>query len=173
MKSKHQLQNVANGFEALAPLTEVRIDSFLFQVTWNPFEAGSCIIWFCDSDKQTLFNALGKFKSFEKRRILDFAVKYSTNPALRAEIDIRKFERRARNLPMSFLHEVERLSKSDREAAYRNLFDLDAASIELNTLSRRRRSMTKRFHPDAGGDTKAMTLINEAYDYLAKHAASD
>ena len=174
MKSRHLVvPYAAKGFDALAPLTEARMDNFLFQVTWNPFEEGSCIIWMRDSDKEFIYNALGKFKAFERRKCLEFMVKYSTNHTLRAEIERRKFARKAEGLTLDFLRRMELMSKSDREAAYRKLFDLDVAAIELSELARRRRSMTKRFHPDTGGDHKAMSLINEAYDYLAKHHVSD
>jgi hypothetical protein len=153
-------------FENLPPLTEGRIDNFLFQVTSSPFEPGSCVLWLRDADKEFLYSALGKFKSFDRRRCLEFMVKYSTSPELREELERRRFERRAQALQLSYLRQLEAQSKADREKAYRSLFDLDS-DVELAELSRRRRAMTKRFHPDAGGDHKAMALINEAYEYLA------
>ncbi len=151
-------------------LTEVSIDNFNFQVTRNPFESGSCIVWFRDVQTQLSFNALGKFSSFDKRKALDFMARYSTSPALREEIEHRKFESRMRTLSLSFLHQIEAMDRKGRERAYKEVFDLDEASepIDSSTLSRRRKAMTRRFHPDAGGDHKAMTLINEAYDYLSK-----
>lgn len=173
MKSRQLVPCAPKSFDALAPLTEARIDNFLFQVTWNPFEEGACIVWMRDSDKEFIYNALGKFKSFDKRKALEFIVKYSTSPALREEIALRKFARRMEGLSLDFMRRIELMSKSDRDSAYRKLFDLDAASVELSDLARRRRSMTKRFHPDAGGDHKAMSLINEAYDYLSKKRGTD
>ena len=154
-------------------LTEVCIDNFSFQVTRNPFESGSCIVWFRDVQAQLSFNALGKFSSFDKRRALDFIVRYSTSPTLREEIEHRKFERKIRTLSLSFLHQIEALDRKGRERAYKDIFDLDEAPMDSVTLSRRRKAMTKRFHPDAGGDNKAMSLINEAYDYLSKKSKAD
>jgi len=150
-------------------LTEVSIDNFNFQVTRNPFEPGSCIVWFRDVQTMLSFNALGKFSSFDKRKALDFMVRYSTSPALRQEIEHRKFERKVQSLSLSFLHQIESLGRKDREKAYKDIFDLDEPAVDSHTLSRRRKAMTKRFHPDAaGGDAKAMRLINEAYDFLSE-----
>ncbi len=152
-------------------LTEVSIDNFNFQVTRNPFEMGSSILWFRDAYTQLGFTALGKFSGFDKRKVLEFVVKYATNATLRMEIAKRRFEKKLSSLTLSYFERIELLSYKDREAAYRSLFDLEiGAEHEHADLSSKRRMMVKRFHPDAGGDHRAMTLINEAYDYLSTRA---
>jgi len=150
-------------------LTEISVDNLNFQVTWNPFEDGSCILWFRDVYTQLAFTALGKFFGFDKKKVLEFVVKYATNPTLRSEIAKRRFERKIDSLNLSYFERIELQSYRNREAAYRSLFDLDH-SFEPADLSAKRRMMAKRFHPDAGGNDRAMTLINEAYDYLSRKA---
>lgn len=173
MKNCRPHSHATKDVNDLAPLTEVRIDNLLFQVTWNPFEDGSCIIWMRDADREFVYNALGKFKSFDKRDCLEFMVRYSTSPAMREEIARRKFTCKMDAISPDFLRSIELMCKSDKEAAYRKLFDLDITPVGVPELTRRRRSMTKRFHPDVGGDGRAMSLINEAYDYLVKQMGAD
>ena len=146
-------------------LSEVRIDNLSFKVTWHPFSSESCILWFNDCYVDERFEALGQFSNFEKRRVLDFIVRYATNPELRDEIDRRRFVRRVNVLPTTFFEDVERMSVKDRDQAFRRLFDLDA-EIEKKELAMKWRVMAKRYHPDAGGDDRAMRIINEAYEFL-------
>ncbi len=151
-------------------LSEVAIDNFHFKVTLNPVEQSSCILWFRDTLVDDCFEALGKFTHFDKRNVLDFIVRYSTSLALREEIERRKFERRIETLSPSIFRQIEMLEGRKKEEAYRNIFDLDAI-IEKRDLVRKRKIMAKKFHPDAGGDVRAMTVINEAYEYLLSRAA--
>lgn len=148
-------------------LTEVSIDNFSFQVTWNPFEDNSCILWFRDKDDHHAFNALGKFSNFDKRKVLDFVVRYSTNGQLRGEIEKKKFHRKIDTLNIGYFDHIEISSAVNKERAYRNLFSLDA-DIEREELAERRNLMVKKFHPDRGGDHRAMTVINNAYEYLSR-----
>jgi hypothetical protein len=152
-------------------LSEVTIDNFHFKVTLNPVEKGSCILWFRDSYLDELFQALGKFTHFEKRNVLDFIIRYSTSVDLREEIDKRHFERRLDNLSPAYFKVIESLDGHAKETAYRTLYDLDDI-IEKRELAKKRKIMAKKFHPDAGGDHKAMTVINEAYEYLLNRATS-
>lgn len=152
-------------------LSEVSIDNFSFKVTLNPIEKSSCILWFRDVHVGELFEALGKFTHFDKRNVLDFIVRYSTNIQLREEIDKRKFERRIDTLSPAFFKMLEQLDGHAKETAYKNLFDLDHI-IEKRDLVRKRKIMAKKFHPDAGGDTRAMSVINEAFEYLNSRAVS-
>lgn len=151
-------------------LTKISIDHLAFQVTWNPLEAGSCILWFMDQLSNSQFTALGKFSSFDKRKVLDFAVKYATSPKLRDELAQRQFRKKVEGITISYFDHIEKLTLRDKEAAYRNLFNLDS-EIEKEDLSARRKIMVKKFHPDLGGDHRAMTIINEAYDYLSKRTS--
>lgn len=150
-------------------LSNIVIDHVNFQVTWNPYEPGSCILWYRDSLSDLTFTALGKFSKFEKRTILEFVARYLTSDQLRSQIRRLQFDKRLAAMNLNYFEQIELLSYRDKERAYRNLFSLDSA-IGLKELAVRRRSMAKRFHPDAGGDNRAMTIINEAYDYLAGKA---
>lgn len=161
-----------SGFFYSQILSEASIDNYFFQVTPSPFEKGSCILWFRDIRSTRGFTALGKFSSFNRKKILSFIVEYASSPELRVEVETRKFERKTESMKLEHLRIIELMSRSDREKAFKNLYNLDDLQhISLHHLSRRRKMMTKRFHPDlAGGDNKAMELINEAYDFLSKHA---
>lgn len=150
-------------------LTEAVIDNMHFQVTWNPYESESCILWFRDNHKGLAFSALGKFSSFDKRAILDFVMRFSTNDELRRVIENKRFSQRIAKLDLTCFDQIELKSFSNREAAYRNLFCLDS-SICKNELKSRWRVMAKKFHPDRGGDDRAMTIINDAYEYLTRLA---
>ncbi|OGV50447.1 MAG: hypothetical protein A2X49_14750 [Lentisphaerae bacterium GWF2_52_8] len=155
-------------------LTEATIDNLNFQVTHNPFEPGTCILWFRDIRTHISFTALGKFSEFDKRKVLEFVVRYSTSSMLRRELEHRRFARKVEMMPPSYVEKIELASTRNREAAYRTLFNLDVAmSIDASELARRRKIMAKRFHPDAGGNTKAMSLINQAYDFLSEKASGD
>lgn len=150
-------------------LSEISIDHYHFKVTLNPIEEGSCILWFKDARIAEVFEALGKFSRFDKRNVLDFIVRYATNVELREEIEHRQFAQRVENLPPEFFRLLERLDEKRKEAAFRSLYDLDDI-IEPTELARKRRIMARKFHPDAGGNSRAMSVINEAYEYLAARA---
>lgn len=150
-------------------LTEAVIDNYHFQVTWNPYESESCILWFRDNHKSLAFTALGKFSRFEKREVLNFAVRYATSEELRAQVEKRRFARKVENLTLTCFDQIELTSFYNKERAYRNLFCLDS-SIHKDDLKFRWRHLAKKFHPDAGGDNRAMSIINEAYEYLSPMA---
>lgn len=151
-------------------LAEMKIGSLCFQVTVNPSEKGSCILWHMDEKVPGPFRALGKFSGFDRRKILDFAVRYSGSKSLRNEVENKKFKVKLDSISLSYFHKIENTIPCDRESAYRELFDL-GPEIEHQNLSKRMKMMVKRFHPDVGGSTLAMTLINEAYDYLMQRLA--
>lgn len=146
-------------------LTEATIDNLNFQVTWNPYENNSCILWCRNIHTKISFTALGKFSDFNKRKILDFIIRYCTTPELQNNIEKKKFDHKLNNISLSYFDHIELTSFSDKEKAYRNLFALDT-TIAKEELKARRKQMAKKFHPDAGGNDRAMTIINEAYDYL-------
>ncbi len=152
-------------------LSEVSIDNFHFKATLNPVERDSCILWFKDERISEVFEALGKFSRFDKRNVLDFIVRYSTSVELREEIEKRQFERRIDQLSPSYFKLLEQLDDRAKEVAYRTLYDLDD-NIERDELAKKRKIMAKKFHPDAGGEHEAMTVINEAYEYLLNRASS-
>ncbi|MBN1270086.1 MAG: hypothetical protein JXB04_10885 [Kiritimatiellae bacterium] len=147
-------------------LAEVVVDTFHFRVTPNPWKQGACVVWFRRADASPVFEALGQFSHFDKRKVLEFVTRYSTNRALRQEIEKRKFLKRIENLSPAYLERLERLKAWQKQAAYRTLFSLDSV-IEQPPLDAKRRIMARRFHPDAGGDNRYMTLINEAFEHLA------
>ena len=152
-------------------LAEVDIDHYHFIVSSNPISSESCILWYMDSRMSRQYEALGQFARYDKRMVLDFIVRYVTNSMLRENLDMRRFERKLEHVSPAFFSQIKRMTAYDKARAYRNLFSLDSA-VEKRSLAARRRAMAKRFHPDAGGDTRVMSLINEAYDYLVEHARS-
>lgn len=148
-------------------LSEVTVDDHRFVVTTHTIIDGCCILWVRDARTRQPYQALGRFTCFNKRDVLYFIARYTTSPELRQEIDLRRFERKLDSIPLTFFEGIEQYSKSDRTAAFRSLFDLDE-EIAPEALARRRRIMARRFHPDAGGDHHAMSLINEAYEHLTQ-----
>lgn len=149
-------------------LSDISVDEFDFKVTLHPWLNGRCVLWFRDIRSGCEFEALGHFTNFDKRGILFFIARYSTSGELREEIEHRRFERRVDGLTRDFFSQVERMSRADKTAAFRSLFNLDT-EIDPNALARRRRTMVRKFHPDAGGDNDTMSLINAAYDHLVSN----
>lgn len=151
-------------------LTEISVDDFQFKVTLHPWLDGRCVLWFRDESASSHYDALGHFTSFDKRNVLFFVARYATSLELREEIENRRFERRLDGMNRDYFASVERLSRADKTAAFRSLFNLDT-EIDPGALARRRRIMARKFHPDRGGDDETMTLINEAYRHLAETVA--
>ena len=152
-------------------LSTISIDSYQFKVTLHPWLDGRCVLWFRDESINGCYNALGHFTEFDKRSVLFFVARFATSPELRAEIENRRFAQQLNTLTRGFFDQVERKSRLDKNAAFRSLFNLDA-DIDPGALARRRRMMARKFHPDAGGDTEIMALINEAYEYLSASLAA-
>ena len=154
--------------EKCKTLSEVQIDNFFYRLTTCPQgqPRTTSILWVKDSRVSQLFVALGKFSTSDKRSFLNFVVRYSMSESLRAEIDRKRFEQKVTQLSSGEIEHLERLSKKQRELAYRNLFALDQG-IQMDELDMKRRIMAKKFHPDAGGSSRIMSLINEAYLHLA------
>jgi len=153
-------------------LSEVSIDDYFFKVTLSPSHEGACILWFKDARVSPRFKALGRFSFFDKERVLQFIVRYSTNAGLRKEVEDRKFETRLENLSTVYFSNFEKMGSYRRMKAYRELYDLDEY-FDRGDLIRRRKIMAKKFHPDRGGDNRAMTIINQAYEYLLPLAYND
>lgn len=158
---------IADSFTTV--LTDIAVDNFHFHVTRHPLERNACILWFCNTHKGEVFEALGRFSQFDRRLILFFIARYVTNLELRQEIEKRRFEAKVGHLSPDFLDQLDRMRPSAKTAAYRNLFNLDSI-IEQPDLAAKRRIMAKRFHPDAGGNNRHMTVINEAYEHLLSRA---
>ncbi|WP_041281873.1 hypothetical protein [Desulfohalobium retbaense] len=148
-------------------LTQVQIDHYLFQVTWSVASGESCILWICDETSMQGFEALGRFSHFDKRDILEFIVRYVSNPSLQEEISKRRFEHHLEHLPTTVFEEIDRMDFRQKEEAFRNLFNLDSVIDKAVDLGWKRRIMAKKFHPDSGGSHKSMTIINEGYDLLS------
>ncbi len=155
------------NFDDSEILSEITIDDYEFKVTLNAWIEGHCVLWFRDKRSKISFEALGRFTRFDKRDVLFFISRYATSPELREEIEARRFEKRLDNLNLSFFDDIRQFSETNKIAAFRNLFNLDS-EIDSKDLARRRRIMARKFHPDVGGDHQAMTLINEAYEYLTQ-----
>ncbi len=147
------------------PVSEITIDNCKFQVTHSPFGENSYILWFKDTNASKNFIALGKFAGFDKKKILNFVVKYVTTPEIQEDIESRRFNRKLEVLTLKYFKDIAEMSRANQEQAYRSLFDLDI-STGRDSLNKRMRMMAKRFHPDAGGNHQAMTVINEAYKFL-------
>ena len=145
----------------------ITIDEFHFQVTLHPQFDGCCVLWVRDSRMKTPFDILGRFTRFNKRDVLFFVSRYSTSFELRREIEHRRFERKISGWTREVIADIERSSRQNAEVAFRRLFDLDA-EIDPELLTRRRRIMARKFHPDKGGDSTAMSLINRAYAHLTE-----
>lgn len=152
-------------------LAEVNIDNLHFSITSGSQGEDSCILWFMDTNVKPCFEALGLFASFQKRAVLEFIVRYASSPELRSAIDIRRFERRIEQWTPTYLAQVERLYNQNKIMAFRCLFGNDTATHE-STLAAKRRIMARKFHPDAGGNNRAMSLINEAYAYFREQAGA-
>ncbi len=157
--------------ETCEVLSEVSIDEYHFKVTLTPDHEGSCILWFRDDRVQPRFRALGRFSFFEKAKVLQFIVRYTTNPDLRKDIDHRKFENRLERLTTISFDHFEKMSSFQRLRAGREIFDLDGY-FDKADLIRRRKIMAKKFHPDRGGDSHSMSIINQAYEFLLPHAVN-
>lgn len=147
-------------------LSTITIDDFQFRVTLHPQFDGCCVLWFRDSRVNEFFDALGRFSCFDKRAVLFLIARYTTNPALRREIDNRRFERQVAGWTREHIADIERRSRRHKEDAFRSLFNLDN-EVDPDSLARRRRIMARKFHPDVGGDTECMSIINTAYEHLA------
>lgn len=157
--------------DAAEILSEISIDEFHFKVTVHPWIDERCVLWFRDEREGREFEALGRFTHFDKRAVLFFAARYVTSQELRNEIDTRRFERQLDGMTHKFFDDIERHSRADKATAFRCLFNLDT-EIDPQALARRRRLMARKFHPDAGGDHRTMSLINEAYEFLSQAATS-
>ena len=152
-------------------LSEIMVDGYHFKVTLHPWIDERCVLWFREKKGTKSFEALGRFTQFNKRDVLFFIARYTTSSELREEIEVRRFERQIDSLTHQFFSDIERRSQGDKATAFRNLFNLDD-QIDSQSLARRRRIMARKFHPDAGGDTRKMSLINEAYEFLSRSAAA-
>jgi len=153
-------------------LTEIVIDNFAFKATWSEASGNCCILWIQDTDYMEDFEALGRFSRFDKRKILEFVIRYITNSQLREDISKKRFQRHMESLSPTDFHKISNLSHEDRKLAFRELFNLDSALDEAVDLNWKRRVMAKKFHPDRGGDNVSMALINEAYELLTEDKSS-
>jgi hypothetical protein len=145
-------------------LTEILIDNYSFKVTWGAVNETCCILWIKDTNKMKQFEALGRFSRFDKRNILEFVVRYVTNQYLREEVSKKRFQLYIENLSPTYFDEIQKLNHTEKLRALSNLYNLDSVIDEATNLKWKRSFMAKKFHPDIGGDKKAMALINEGYE---------
>jgi hypothetical protein len=147
-------------------LTEISIDNYSFKVTWGSGKEICCILWMKDTNKMKRFEALGRFSGFDKRNIFEFVIRYVTNQYLREQISKKRFQLYIENISPTFFDELQRLNPLEKERAFSNLYNLDSVIDEPADLKWKRRVMAKKFHPDKGGNKRAMALINEGYEFL-------
>jgi hypothetical protein len=148
-------------------LSEIKVDEYSFRVTRHPLIPDQCVLWLSRGSSGDNFHALGKFSFFSRRDILEFITRYTSNQELRLEVERRRFEAKIESLSPAFFDEVLRVSAGEKKRAFSKLFSLDSV-LEQPPLETKRRIMAKRFHPDVGGDHGAMTVVNEAFEYLSR-----
>jgi hypothetical protein len=124
-------------------------------------------LWIRDINQTQTFEALGWFSGYEKRHVLEFITRYVTNPGLREEISKKRFELHMESLSPAVFADIENLRVEEKQDAFRNLFNLDSVIDQYVDLGWKRRMLAKRFHPDRGGSTQFMTVINEGYEQLS------
>ncbi len=154
------------GFDSYKVLTEVAIDSYHYKVTWSSASGESCILWIMNSEYMDHFEALGRFSGFDKRHILEFIIRYTTNPLFREEISKRRFLKYLDKLSPTLFEDIERLSYREKVKAFHNLYNLDSVLDIYLDLGWKRKILARKFHPDVGGDNRKMALINEGYEVL-------
>lgn len=147
-------------------LTEISIDNYSFKVTQGASNETGCILWIRDTSNMEQFEALGRFSRFDKRNIFEFVVRYVTNQYLREEVSKRRFQLYIENLSLTFFEKIQKLNHRQKERVFSNLYSLDSVIDEAADLKWKRRFMAKKFHPDKGGNQKAMAVINEGYEFL-------
>lgn len=153
-------------------LTQVIIDYYEFQVTWNASVEPACILWIKDTRTMNTFEALGRFSCFDQRQILEFITRYVTNLSLRKEISKKRFEIYIESLSPTVFSDIQEFSFQDKENVFRNIFNLNNYIDQFADLSWKRRIMAKKFHPDCGGDTQSMMEINQWYEFLRTKSSS-
>jgi hypothetical protein len=151
-------------------LSEISVDDYTFRVTPYPLNQDECVLWLKKAVTSSGFEPVGKFSGFNKRRIIEFIARYTTSAELRREVERKRFSAKVETLSPAFFAELSHMSPWQQRQAFDRLFNLDAV-IEQPPLESKRRIMAKRFHPDAGGDTRAMSVINEAYDYVTQRSS--
>jgi len=152
-------------------LTRVSVDNYSFSLTREAMGGERCyVLWMKEERSMDSFQALGRFSTFDKRKTLDFIVRYVSSDALREELARRRFARHLDSLSADYFKDLcdslEGLSDDEKVIAFRDLFVLDSEIDAPVDLSWKRRYMAKRFHPDKGGDHEKMALINEGYRIL-------
>lgn len=161
------------GFGDYKVLTEVIIDNYYYKVTWSSASGDSCILWLKDSNVMEHFEALGRFSHFDKRHILEFIIRYTTNPLFREEISKRRFMKYLEKLSPTVFEDIEVLSYEEKVRAFHNLYNLDSILDIYLDLGWKRKILARKFHPDFGGDNRKMALINEGYEVLKENLSKD
>jgi len=153
-------------------LTEITIDNYRFKVTLSAATKESCILWMQDMDTMPRFEGLGRFSRFNKRKILEFIIRYVTSQVLREEIGKRRFALYIDSLSPTVFDEIQKLDYADKVKAFSNLYNLDSVIDGATDLGWKRGCMAKKFHPDKGGNKQAMAVINEGYELLKAKMAT-
>jgi hypothetical protein len=161
------------GFDTYKILTEIVIDNYCYKVTQSSATGAGCVLWIKDANVMDHFEALGRFSEFDKRQVLEFIVRYTTNHLFRKEISKRRFMNYLENLSPTVFEDIECLSYQEKVRAFHNLYDLDSLLDIYLDLGWKRKTMAKKFHPDLGGDTRTMALINEGYEVLKDCLSKD
>lgn len=153
-------------FDSSRVRTRVRVDNYGFTLTEEATGSQRCfVLWVKEERSMGAFQALGRFSTFDKRKTLDFIVRYVSSAALREELGRRRFAHHLDSLSADYFkalwESLEGLSDDEKVIAFKDLFVLDSEIDAPADLNWKRRYMAKRFHPDKGGDHEKMALINE------------
>jgi hypothetical protein len=152
-------------------LSEIAVDQSRFLVAWHPIEKDSCILWFTECIGSRPYEALGKFSRFDKKQLLIFVVRFLTECEFREEVLQRRFQAVVNGLSFAALAGLADMSYEAKIKAFKSICNIDNV-MDSNELKWKKRILTKRFHPDAGGDHVAMTVVNEAFDHMLKSKSS-
>lgn len=149
-------------------LSRIQVDNYHFMITWTPLQSEACLIWIKNTDHQEDFEALGKFSQFDKRRIMEFVTRYTTNERFRDHIHIKQVSHRLRETPATYYKSLQQLTSRQKTQTFEALFNIDRMMISREELVKQKRLLAKEFHPDRpGGNSEIMVLINEAFDLFS------
>jgi hypothetical protein len=164
MRSSAKRMIVENFSEVLS---EISIDRAKFLVTWHPIEKESCILWFTESVENQPYEALGKFSRFDRKHLLVFVTRFLTEDSFREEIMQRRFQALVNGLTPATLAGLAHMSHTEKLHSFKSICNIDA-EMDDRELKWKKRILTRRFHPDAGGDHVAMTVVNEVFDNIQR-----
>ena len=87
------------------------------------------MVWLHNLLEHSDYEVIGKFSKFDKKAMMNFLMRYSSNHQLRRLIELRKFERKLENLSPHVFKKIDRLTYL--EVLQRQLKVMDATAISL------------------------------------------